>query len=372
MEGTAAQAAPAKLKLLDTFAGIGGNSYAFHSFTDTILYCEISEKVTPILRSVMTKGFISTAPIFPDITKLDKEEVMKHTDTVDMLNASWPCQDNSKLGSKRGMDGERSGLIRDVIRLTGELQPKIVFLENVPDVLANGSVHFVIEELVKLGYKIGWGIVSAANCGFRQLRERCFIVAVLQGHEQMLQDSIAISETHTLARQTDEPVRMSHTLHPNRQAALGNTVCPQAVKLAFELIGKNILNKPSGQIIPADLKGLHLYPWGYHNGISVSVPPPTFPTFQFAPITLRADSYVATKPPSTRMTNPIVEQRTISLWTTPRHGNYGASQYFTKRSTHDLGSQVRFATCTTGPRNGYTNAQWLEWLMGYPADYTSH
>jgi len=57
---------------------------------------------------------------------------------------------------------------------------------------------------------------------------------------------------------------------------------------------------------------------------------------------------------------------------TPRAGNVGATNHLTRRSMRDLCTWVRFERSTPDAhRANKPNIAWVEWLMGYPPDYTN-
>lgn len=74
-------------------------------------------------------------------------------------------------------------------------------------------------------------------------------------------------------------------------------------------------------------------------------------------------------PPNAR---PASEVMTVPLWPAPRHQNgWRGAKTLTKRGRGDLGTVVRFATSTTtGPKDGYVNPEFVEWIMGYPPGWT--
>ena len=74
------------------------------------------------------------------------------------------------------MEGERSGLFFEIIRLTGELRPRFIFLENVPAITIRG-LDRVCLELTKMGYDLRWTVISAASVGAPHMRERWFLLA---------------------------------------------------------------------------------------------------------------------------------------------------------------------------------------------------
>lgn len=93
-----------------------------------------------------------------------------------LLCGGFPCQGISGAGKGLGLADPRSGLWFEFARIIGELRPRIVVLENVPMLLGRG-LSDVLGNLASLRYDAVWYIVSAADCGAPQLRERVFIVA---------------------------------------------------------------------------------------------------------------------------------------------------------------------------------------------------
>ena len=98
-----------------------------------------------------------------DITKIDGAKIP----VVDCIVGGSPCQDLSLAGKREGLDGERSGLFMEQIRVvkemrehdrstgrTGEfIRPRWMVWENVPGAFSsNGGKDFqtVLEEIVKI------------------------------------------------------------------------------------------------------------------------------------------------------------------------------------------------------------------------------
>jgi DNA (cytosine-5)-methyltransferase 1 len=99
---------------------------------------------------------------------------------VDMVTAGFPCQDISVAGKGAGLEGERSGLFYEIIRVAGIIRPRFILLENVPALLARG-MGTVLGELAAIGYDAEWHCVSSAAVGAPHLRDRVFIVADATG-----------------------------------------------------------------------------------------------------------------------------------------------------------------------------------------------
>ena len=69
---------------------------------------------------------------------------------VDLLFGGFPCQDISVSGKRAGIrEGTRSGLWSEFRRLIGEIRPRAVLLENVPNITQIGGTD-VIADLAAL------------------------------------------------------------------------------------------------------------------------------------------------------------------------------------------------------------------------------
>ena len=101
---------------------------------------------------------------------------------ADMAWASFPCQDLSLAGSRRGMEAERSGtfwefwrLMRDSLR-RGE-RPPLIVIENVLGMLYGKDLSTLCEALAALGMQFG-PLVVDARLFLPQSRPRVFVIAV--------------------------------------------------------------------------------------------------------------------------------------------------------------------------------------------------
>jgi len=158
---------------LDIFSGIGGGADALAPWVRPRAYCECDESAQSILLERQRRGEIPVAPIWDDIRTLTAEHLPF---SVDIVYGGFPCQDISVAGTGKGLEGERSGLFFEIIRLCGELRPRFVFLENVPAITTRGGVR-VLKELTRLRYDCRWTHVSAAEIGAPHLRKRWFLLA---------------------------------------------------------------------------------------------------------------------------------------------------------------------------------------------------
>lgn len=159
---------------LDLFSGIGGLSLALSPWVHPLAYCENDGYAQAVLLSRMWRRELPSAPIWDDVTTLVSELLPRSE--IDIIYGGFPCQDISVAGAGAGLAGKRSGLVREVYRLVGEIRPSFVFLENVPAIRTRGA-DAVIGEMARLGYDARWDVVSAQSIGAPHLRRRWFMLA---------------------------------------------------------------------------------------------------------------------------------------------------------------------------------------------------
>ena len=95
---------------------------------------------------------------------------------VDLICGGFPCQDISFAGKGDGLDGERSGLFFEILRIASLLRPRLILLENVSALLVRGMDR-VLGELASLGYDAEWECLPAAAFGAPHIRDRIFLLA---------------------------------------------------------------------------------------------------------------------------------------------------------------------------------------------------
>lgn len=158
---------------LDLFSGIGGITLALSEWVKPIAYCEIEPYAQKVLLSRMSQGQLPIAPIWDDVRSLSARDLPK----VDIIYGGFPCQDISIAGRKAGIAKEtRSGLFYEIMRLTDELKPSFLFLENVPNI-RNQGLDKVLQEITDRGFNCRWGILSAAEVGAWHQRKRWWLFA---------------------------------------------------------------------------------------------------------------------------------------------------------------------------------------------------
>ena len=106
-----------------------------------------------------------------------------------IMTYSFPCQDLSLAGKKKGMSdtSTRSGMLWEVERILTECKelgtmPQVLLMENVPQVHSQDNMpdfHKWQVRLEELGYKSYWQDLIATDYEIPQTRNRCFMVSIL-------------------------------------------------------------------------------------------------------------------------------------------------------------------------------------------------
>jgi hypothetical protein len=155
---------------------------------------------------------------------------------------------------------------------------------------------------------------------------------------------------------------------------LGNAVVPDVVRAAFIALwtGNNEFKKIPRLTLATFAKSTEAFSRCV-NGNITTVP---FPTFQKPNLEIYLDPSAVPRAtvPNKAITTPLVTTvLKLNLWATPRHGNNGGCQTLTGRSKDDLPTQVRFEKSTPNQlRQGTLNADWVDWMMGFPTKWSRY
>ena len=141
-----------------------------------------------------------------DITQINGAEI----EPVDIITFGSPCQDLSVAGKRDGLEGKRSNLFYQAVRIIREMReatngvyPRIAVWENVPGAFSsNGGQDFrsVLEEITEAeipmpksgrwatagmvrgnGRSAAWRVLDAQYFGIAQRRKRIFLVCDFAG-----------------------------------------------------------------------------------------------------------------------------------------------------------------------------------------------
>lgn len=164
------------VRVAELFAGAGGLGLGFRVAVPsarTVLYCENEITAIAVLVARIKEGRLDDAPIWTDVKTLDG---LPWRGAVDCLLASYPCQPFSNAGRRLGQDDPRH-LWPEVARITAEVEPRLVFFENVGAHLRLGFRE-VASDLHAMGYRVAATLLTASEVGAPHGRERLFILGV--------------------------------------------------------------------------------------------------------------------------------------------------------------------------------------------------
>lgn len=157
------------MNVLDLFSGVGNFSLGLaRAGFQTRAFCEVD----PVCYPVLNKHFAGV-PIHTDIRKLRACDLGFKPD---LICGGFPCQDISNNGKLAGLEGSRSGLWYEYLRLIEETDPDWIIAENVSALRSRG-LEEVIRGLLALGYCVRWDCIPAAAFGADQERDRVWIIA---------------------------------------------------------------------------------------------------------------------------------------------------------------------------------------------------
>ena len=155
----------------------------------------------------VTEKRLPSVKHYGDVSKLNGADL----EPVDVITFGSPCQDMSLAGKRAGLDGARSGLFFQAVRIIKEMRakygrPRFAVWENVRGALSSaGGEDFrrVLEELCQIkddaadvprpkkwqsagliwgnGYSVAWRVLDAQYWGVPQRRKRIYLVADFDG-----------------------------------------------------------------------------------------------------------------------------------------------------------------------------------------------
>ena len=172
--------------------------------------------ITPIWASEIEPFPIKvTTARFPNMKHYGDISAIKGSDLepVDIISFGSPCQNLSVAGKREGLDGDRSSLFYEAIRIIKEMReatngkyPRYIVWENVPGAFSSNKgedFKAVLTEICKVkdrevsvpkpskwenagrimgdGYSIAWRLFDAQYWGVPQRRQRIYLVADFDG-----------------------------------------------------------------------------------------------------------------------------------------------------------------------------------------------
>jgi DNA (cytosine-5)-methyltransferase 1 len=161
-----------KINQLDLFSGIGGFHLGFEraGYEVTSYFSEIDQHAIAVY-----KHQFPTSTYVGSVTNVRGADLPR----IDLITFGSPCQDFSLAGKRLGMEGERSSLILQAIRLISECRPSVFVWENVKGTFSsNDGADFwaIIQAFANIGgYRLEWQLLNT-SWFLPQNRERIYLV----------------------------------------------------------------------------------------------------------------------------------------------------------------------------------------------------
>ena len=162
-----------KVKVGSLFSGIGGIDLGFEQAGFEIAWANDFDAAAC---KTYRNNFPSTILIEDDVRNINPCALSD----IDVLVAGFPCQPFSVMGYRRGFNDPRGNLFFEIARFIDVKRPKVVFLENVKNLMEhdNGKTFLVIyNTLAQFGYSVKYKVINATDVNIPQNRARIFIVA---------------------------------------------------------------------------------------------------------------------------------------------------------------------------------------------------
>lgn len=162
-----------KVKVGSLFSGIGGIDLGFEQAGFEIAW---ANDLDAAACKTYRNNFPNTILIEDDVRNVDPRTLPD----INVLIAGFPCQPFSVMGYRRGFNDPRGNLFFEIARFIDVKQPKVVFLENVQNLMEhdNGKTFLVIyNTLAQFGYSVKYKVINATDVNIPQNRSRIFIVA---------------------------------------------------------------------------------------------------------------------------------------------------------------------------------------------------
>lgn len=246
-----------QIRELALFAGAGGGILGGKLLGwKTVCAVEINAYCAGILVQRQNDGILAPFPIWDDVRTFDGKPWRC---IVDVVSGGFPCQDISAAGKGAGIDGERSGLWREMARIIGEVRPRFAFVENSP-MLTSRGLGRVLGDLAEMGYDSRWCVLGCGDAGGLHERNRIWIFAHTNNRKKRntrnfakkIQRQQVFSWCKNVRRVEDFIERPDIYPPPlcraydgmafelDQVGAIGNGQVPAVARIAFEILSEGI------------------------------------------------------------------------------------------------------------------------------------
>ncbi|SDE68316.1 DNA cytosine methyltransferase [Riemerella columbipharyngis] len=171
-----------KVNVLDLFSGIGGFSLGLKNAgfeIDKHYFSEVNKHSVACY-----KKHFPDAISLGDITQLNTSNI---NERINIITFGSPCQNFSMAGDRTGLEGDKSRLIKEAMRVVRELQPDIFIWENVKGAFSSNNRRdfwAIVQAFTHLGrYRLEWQLLNT-KWFLPQNRERIYLIGHLDGRSK--------------------------------------------------------------------------------------------------------------------------------------------------------------------------------------------
>ncbi len=172
-----------QFSVLDTFAGAGGFSLGFDlAGAKVVGAIEIDSWACETFQFNHPEATILQG----DITTMTDDFLISKFGNInpDIILGGPPCQGFSICNKNSGdLKDPRNSLFEEFIRVGRLLRPKVMIMENVPNLIKARTkskdlvIDIIKQELINIGYHVEYRILEATDYGVPQIRKRLIVIA---------------------------------------------------------------------------------------------------------------------------------------------------------------------------------------------------
>lgn len=164
-------------KYIDLCAGAGGLAYGLvqANFKPVVLVDMNIDCCHTLFENKVFNEKIMTSTL--ELVAL--ANVLAVEEEIDLICGGPPYQPFSSIGKKHGFDDFRSSALKSFIQIVSVVKPKMVLIENVPNLCTmhdGKDLYQVLYSLSSCGYQVGYDILNSNCFNVPQDRKRLFIV----------------------------------------------------------------------------------------------------------------------------------------------------------------------------------------------------
>jgi DNA (cytosine-5)-methyltransferase 1 len=172
---------PNKPTVYALFSGAGGFHLGLENAGFEIL---VASDISIAAENTHKKNLPHIPFIREDARKLTTKSLLEAANHIkpDLIIGGPPCQGFSTLGDKNSSD-PRNNLFEEFARIVKELKPKYFLMENVKSLTTMYQGRFkehILETFERIGYRVTWKVLDAADYGVPQFRKRVFFFGTIE------------------------------------------------------------------------------------------------------------------------------------------------------------------------------------------------